>query len=142
MFGKIINGALETAPERLIFENTLYLPPTEAVLKAAGYKLIVELPYPKDGNTYTPEYTDNGQVIVESWVLSHALTPAERRKNAYETEREYEYNGELYTVDELEALYYHYNAETGKSDICKALKSAITAAKKSIRDKYPDEAEE
>lgn len=65
-------------------------------------------------------------------------TPAEKREQAYETEKLIEWDAEMLTVDEAGALWAHYAAEgSEKADELQAL---IAAAKATIREMYPDEA--
>lgn len=139
MYGKIVAGKLVYAPSVITIDDVTYKPATDEIYVEAGYKPIVNFPYPTDGNIYEEYYEEEGDYIMQHWRLVCELTPAERRENAYQTERCCPYGDDLYTCDELEDLYYKYFAEDGKEDICAALKAAITAGKAHIREEYPDE---
>lgn len=123
-------------------DGTIYSPATPEELVEAGYKPVIDTPYPDDGNTYAHSWQDNPADITGVWTLVHELTPEERRELAYQTEPCCEYDGKTYTCDGLEDLFYKYFAETGKEDKCAEIKAVITAGKAHIREEYPDVPEE
>ncbi len=84
--------------------------PTEEQLIAAGYELI------------EPTATEH---IPE-------LTAAQRRKEAYATEPIVDWEGEMLTIDEVNALYGAYLAE-GDADKSAAISKLIASAKSVIR---------
>ena len=64
------------------------------------------------------------------------LTPAEQRKQAYETEPIINWGGQLITVDEANKLWTDYAAEdSAKAELLTGL---IKEAKAAIREKYSD----
>lgn len=64
-------------------------------------------------------------------------TPAEKREEAYNTERLIEYDGKLLTVTEAAQLWQYYAAEG--SEKATALTVLIAEAKAKIREEYPDD---
>ena len=67
-------------------------------------------------------------------------TPAEKRKQAYETEQIInwpENSTEMITVDEANQLWLDYTAE-GKDEVASKLRDLIALAKADIRERYPD----
>lgn len=66
------------------------------------------------------------------------VTAAEKREEAYNTEKIIEWEGSMITVTEAAQLWQYYAAEgNAKADELTVL---ISAAKETIRQKYPDEA--
>ena len=60
-YGKILSdGVLEYAPKRLHYNNRWYINPSPAILKAAGYKLVVY------GDT--PVEYEDGEELMETYV--------------------------------------------------------------------------
>lgn len=68
----------------------------------------------------------------------NVLGAAAMRKRAYETEKIINYDDELMTVDEAEALAVKYMCETGEraEGIVSDLRDLITNAKEAIRERY------
>lgn len=64
-------------------------------------------------------------------------TPAEKREEAYNTEKLIEWDGKTLTVTEAATLWQYYAAEG--SETADELTALIAAAKQTIREKYPDE---
>lgn len=85
----------------------------------------------------------NGVTTVTSWIpveapkeLEIILSPAEQRKQAYNTEKIIEFNNSTYTITEASTLWQYYAAEG--SDKATELTALIAKAKEEIRAKYPD----
>lgn len=69
MFVKLVNGHLEKAPVLLQDNEKTYSNPTEATLRAFGYKPLVEQEMPEDdGKYYTSQYVENETTITKVWV--------------------------------------------------------------------------
>lgn len=69
MFVKLVNGHLEQAPVLLQDNEKTYSNPTEATLRAFGYKDLVEQEMPEDdGKYYTSQYVENETTITKVWV--------------------------------------------------------------------------
>lgn len=86
----------------------------------------------------------NGVMTVTNWTPGEipvepeiALTPAEQREQAYNTERLIEWDGDMPTVTEAATLWQYYAAEG--SEKATELTALIVAAKETIRAKYPDQ---
>ncbi len=85
-------------------------------------------------------------LVIENGVLTDiipmprpapTLTPAEQRKQAYETEPLIEWDGDTITVDAANQLWLGYAAE--ESPKAETLQTLIIAAKFAVREMYPDE---
>ena len=71
-YGKIINGKLTYAPNRIVLGGMQIFNPTANQLIQAGYKPIMETPMPDDdpeGKHYEPTYSDTGDTITQGWTL-------------------------------------------------------------------------
>ena len=72
-YGKIINGKLTYAPNRIVLSGMQIFNPTAEHLMQAGYKPITETSIPEEpspeGQHYEALYTDSGDTITQSWVL-------------------------------------------------------------------------
>lgn len=69
MFVKLVNGHLEQAPVLLRDNEKTYSNPTEATLRAFGYKDLVEQEMPEDdGKYYRSEYRETETEITKVWV--------------------------------------------------------------------------
>lgn len=69
MFVKLVNGHLEKAPVLLQDNEKTYSNPTEATLRAFGYKPLVEQAMPEDdGKYYRSEYRETETEITKVWV--------------------------------------------------------------------------
>lgn len=83
---------------------------------------------------------DPGLAIGDTYVVPDHRTPAEKREDAYRTETAVVWGGELLTVTEAAQLWQYYAAEgSTKADELQVL---IAAAKKQIRERYPEEVTE
>ena len=69
MLGKIVNGALVSAPYKVTDGGYHYYNPPDAVLLRMGYKPVAEDPMPEGEGMYEPHYEDLGEVIVKRWEL-------------------------------------------------------------------------
>ena len=84
MLGKIIDGVLTYPPHRIILNGMQIFNPTEEQLMQVGYKPITETPMPEEpapeGQHYEAQYTDDGDTIMQSWVLvdDEPVEPAEK----------------------------------------------------------------
>lgn len=84
MLGKIIDGTLTYPPNRIILNGMQIFNPTDDQLIQVGYKPITETPMPEDpapeGQHYEAKYTDDGDTIMQSWVLidDEPMEPAEK----------------------------------------------------------------
>ena len=88
---------------------------------------------------FVKEYCEaNGYTYQERVIVPH-LSPAEQRKQAYNTEKIISWVGEMLTVTEAATLWGYYAAEG--SDKATELTALIVTAKADIREKYPDEQE-
>ena len=67
-----------------------------------------------------------------------ALTPAQQREEAYNTQPIIEWDGELLTVTQAAQKWQYYAAE-GDTAKAEELTALIAAAKQTIREQYPDE---
>lgn len=77
--------------------------------------------------------------VWEAWKAAQTTvepTPAERREQAYNTEKVIEWDGSMLTVTEAAKLWQYYAAEG--SDKATQLQALIAAAKAEIRTEYPD----
>ena len=72
-YGKIINGKLTYAPNRIVLSGMQIFNPTADHLTQAGYKPVTETPMPEepapDGQHYEPTYSDSGDTITQGWTL-------------------------------------------------------------------------
>lgn len=72
MYAKLIDGLLLTAPAMLRTEQGDIYNPTADVLMGAGYKFVVEAPYPDvdEGNpvVYAAMYEEQETQIIQAWV--------------------------------------------------------------------------
>ena len=72
-YGKIINGKLTYAPNRIVLSGMQIFNPTDDHLTQAGYKPVTETPMPEepapDGQHYEPTYSDSGDTITQGWTL-------------------------------------------------------------------------
>lgn len=71
-YGKIINGKLTYAPNRIVLSGMQIFNPTADHLTQAGYKPVTETPMPDDapeGQHYEPTYSDTGDTITQGWTL-------------------------------------------------------------------------
>jgi len=64
-------------------------------------------------------------------------SPAEKRKDTYEHMPIIDYNGNLITVDDANTRWWHYEAE-GNMDAADNITTLIAAAKRQIREMFPD----
>lgn len=82
-YGKIENGTLVHAPNRIILQGMQIFNPLPGQLAQAGYKEIqyTDLPEeaPPEGKRYEAQYQDAGETITQSWVLAEDK-PAETGK--------------------------------------------------------------
>lgn len=82
-YGKIENGTLVHAPNRIILQGMQIFNPLPGQLAQAGYKEIqyTDLPEeaPPEGKYYKAQYQDAGERITQSWVLAEDK-PAETGK--------------------------------------------------------------
>lgn len=84
MLGKIINGQLTYPPNRIVLNGMQIFNPTDEQLMQVGYKPITETPMPEDpapeGQHYEAKYTDDGDTIMQTWVLvdDEPVEPAEK----------------------------------------------------------------
>lgn len=73
MLGKITDGILIYPPNRIVLDGMQIFNPTDDQLIQVGYKPITETPMPEDpapeGQHYEAKYTDDGDTIMQSWVL-------------------------------------------------------------------------
>ena len=141
-YAKLVDGQPVYAPYKIEKDGIWYIPYPEEMMIEDGYKVVIDTPYPTDGNIYTHSWTETDTAITGVWTLERELTPAERREFAYQTEKVCVYEGEEFTCDEMESLFYKYFAETGKEEKCAGIKTVITAGKAAIREEYPDAVEE
>ena len=70
MLGKIENGVFKTAPKKIMFDKKTVFNPTDETLEKLGYKKVVEMDCPDDGQHYTAEYVEDNDVIRQSWSTS------------------------------------------------------------------------
>ena len=72
-YGKIINGKLTYAPNRIVLSGMQIFNPNAEHLMQAGYKPITETSMPEEpapkGQHYEASYADSGDTITQSWVL-------------------------------------------------------------------------
>lgn len=72
-YGKIINGKLTYAPNRIVLSGMQIFNPTDDQLIQVGYKPITETPMPEEpapeGQHYEAQYADGETEITQSWVL-------------------------------------------------------------------------
>lgn len=69
-FAKFISRySVKRNPTHVIIDKQVYINPTWAHLKEAGYKELVEKERPeeKEGYTLTPVYVDKDEIIVQDW---------------------------------------------------------------------------
>ena len=74
-------------------------------------------------------------------LVERYTTGVEKRENAYEVDNIIDWQESQVTVDDANKLWQAYTAE-GKVDIAKELTEKISEAKATIREMYPDDAEE
>lgn len=71
MYGKLIDGVLINAPLRLSVNGRVYYNPTNEKYEQAGYKKIVETPYPElaegEEKYYVSSYQEQNGKIVKVW---------------------------------------------------------------------------
>lgn len=67
MYGKIENGGLIYAPNPLTVDGKKIYNPTDEVLKRAGYKKLVQMPYPQDGKHYCVAHEESETDITMAW---------------------------------------------------------------------------
>ena len=86
----------------------------------------------------------NGIPAVTKWTplpvpepVIPALSPAEQREAAYNTEAIIEWDGEMITVTQAAQLWQYYAAEGNEK--AGELTALIAESKQTIREKYPDE---
>ena len=64
------------------------------------------------------------------------MTGAEKREQAYQTEKCIEYDDKILTVDEANNIWLYYQAENNPK--ASELTAAIASAKAAIRERFPD----
>lgn len=69
MYGKLINGQLEFAPDRVLIDNMQIFNPTGAQYASLGYKLLVySTPLePREGYHLVYTWTEETDTIVQNW---------------------------------------------------------------------------
>ena len=147
-FGKLKGQIIEYAPTNARYKNTYYCPAPPDVLINLGYKIVVNTPYPDDGNYYISSWSESKTQITKVWKKTspppepepEPLTPVQEREKAYETELICKYGNGVYTVDEMNRFWSEYSAEGNKAKV-KEIQSIISKAKAEIRKKYPDKEE-
>lgn len=76
MYAKLMNGQLMTAPAMLRTKTGDIYNPTEDVLMEAGYKPVVEAPYPVEDEenpvVYIAVYEEQKTEIIQSWELQES----------------------------------------------------------------------
>ena len=139
-YAKLLEGnQLEYAPLNICIDDTWYCPATDTMLKGLGYKEIIDVPYPEDGKHYSFTWRETTKSIKKVWKelpKRKELTPKENRQFSYETELLCEYEGILYTVDDMNILWCKYSAEGSEKAV--AIQNIISEAKSKIRERYPD----
>lgn len=76
---KLIEGRLVYAPKKITYNNTTVYNPTGEQLAEQGWKPLVieEMPEPREGYHFEPEYTETAESIIESWVEVEDIPDAE-----------------------------------------------------------------
>lgn len=140
-FAKLLSETqLEYAPKNVCFEDTWYCPASDDMLRRMGYKKVINTPYPEDGKSYVYYWRETSNNIKKYWEAQpdpEPLTPSQEREYAYETELICKYGNGVYTVDEMNDLWFKYSAE-GATEKVQEIQEIIVAAKEEIRKKYPD----
>ena len=139
-FAKLINNStVEYAPLNLLIDGTWYCPATDAQIKNAGYKKVIDTPKPEEtGKEYKSYWKELSKSIKKVWeVIPDTKTPSEKRQEAYMEELSCFYQGSYFTVDQMNALWSDYCAE-GRLDIAQEIQPIIADAKARIREEYPD----
>lgn len=69
MYGKIIDGQLEIAPDNVIYNNVKYMPAPTQILVKMGYKPIEYTPSPESDGDYHYEhhFEETDDKIIEVW---------------------------------------------------------------------------
>lgn len=77
-FAKLINGIVEYAPRKLVFEEVTVYNPSPEQLAAAGYKPVEFTDPPEEPEGYYAEayWTETDEAIVQTWSLEE-LPPEE-----------------------------------------------------------------
>lgn len=68
---KLIDGALVKAPKYIELEGMIISNPTDEELCAAGYKPLIEEPYPEPDEKHyaTKVYKETDEAIVQTWEI-------------------------------------------------------------------------
>lgn len=74
MYGKIINGTIEYAPNIIIYDNIKYTNPTPEIYMAVGYKEVIleEEPPQTEEKYYVRKYIENNSQIIISWDVMYS----------------------------------------------------------------------
>lgn len=152
-YGKLINGNIVPAPNPLHVNRGMIYNPSGYIYESVGYKPIVDtpVPEPEEGTEvyYTSHWEEQDGKIVRVWTetgppepetvpVSRELTPAEKRKLAYNTNLVIEWASDMLTITQAAQQWTYYAAE-GRTDKTDKLTALIAAAKQAIREQYPDE---
>lgn len=84
MLGKLIDGVLTYPPHRIVLGGMQIFNPTQEQLMQVGWKTITETDIPEEpapeGQHYEAQYTDDGDTIMQSWVLvdDEPMEPSEK----------------------------------------------------------------
>lgn len=78
MYARLINGALKTAPKKIVAEKSIVYNPTAEQYFSVGYKIVrfTDSPEAPDGYYYIPGWEEQDDAIVQTWHLEE-LPPEE-----------------------------------------------------------------
>lgn len=113
----------------------------KAPLPIGWAKIPAELELPDSFPFVDIEVQDNVVISIASREVPDDRTPAEKRKEAYETMPIIEFEDKMMTVDEATELFYAYAIDEGHEAVAQELRGLINDAKQKIREMFPDENE-
>lgn len=68
MFYRLENNTIKRAPSPLLVDGKHIFTTDETIYNAQGYYRLQTADYPDDNNSYEPQYTLEGNVIVQNWI--------------------------------------------------------------------------